>query len=161
MILAENGSGVAATEYPNRPADDVVGPTVYGHAGAPGAIAVGAVPFSNGDVAEPYTSRGPVTHYFGPVRRQNPGGATRLAQTIPKPDLAATDCGRTTFFVPSGEPGVFRFCGTSAAAPHAAGGRRPRPAGRTRPPRRRRSAPASPPPRGRSAPSGPTPSAPA
>ena len=41
-------------------------------------------------------------------------------QTIQKPDVVATDCGRTTFFVPGNAPGVFRFCGTSAAAPHAA-----------------------------------------
>jgi len=42
-------------------------------------------------------------------------------QAIPKPDVIATDCGRTTFFVPTKPPtGVFRFCGTSAAAPHAA-----------------------------------------
>ena len=32
----------------------------------------------------------------------------------------ATDCGVTTFFARFREPGVWRFCGTSAAAPHAA-----------------------------------------
>ncbi len=39
---------------------------------------------------------------------------------IPKPDLVATDCGLTTFFVPTETPGINRFCGTSASAPHAA-----------------------------------------
>ena len=38
---------------------------------------------------------------------------------IAKPDIAATDCGATTFFA-SLSAGVWRFCGTSAAAPHAA-----------------------------------------
>jgi hypothetical protein len=41
--------------------------------------------------------------------------------TIPKPDVAATDCGATTFFAFLAEDGEWRFCGTSAAAPHAAG----------------------------------------
>jgi hypothetical protein len=41
--------------------------------------------------------------------------------TIAKPEVAASDCGLTTFFVPSVKvPGTNRFCGTSAAAPHAA-----------------------------------------
>ena len=48
--------------------------------------------------------------------------AAPLAQPleITKPDLVATDCGLTTFFVPTSTPGINRFCGTSAAAPHAA-----------------------------------------
>ena len=118
VILAENGSGVSATEYPkSTPPDDVVGPTVYGHAGAPGVITVAAVPAGNANVAEPFTSRGPVTHYFGPVSGKTPAAALVPPETIAKPDVAATDCVRTTFFVPN----VFRFCGTSAAAPHAAG----------------------------------------
>jgi hypothetical protein len=39
---------------------------------------------------------------------------------LDKPDVAATDCGLTTFFStnhPAGD--FFRFCGTSEAAPHA------------------------------------------
>ena len=39
---------------------------------------------------------------------------------LAKPDIAATDNNRTTFFQPTGS-GDFRFGGTSAAAPHAAG----------------------------------------
>jgi hypothetical protein len=38
---------------------------------------------------------------------------------LAKPDLAATDCGASTFFA-SLSTGIWRFCGTSAAAPHAA-----------------------------------------
>ena len=122
VILAENGSGVSATEYPKSTLpDDVVGPTVYGHAGAPEAIAVAAVPAANANVAEPYTSRGPVTHYFGPVNGKTPAAELVPPETIAKPDVAATDCVRTTFFVATSKPNVFRFCGTSASAPHAAG----------------------------------------
>jgi hypothetical protein len=121
FALLENGTGVTATEYPESAGGDTVGPTVFGHAGSAAAIAVGAVPFGNSGSAEPYSSRGPVTHYFGPVESEAPAPAI-VPQAIAKPDLAATDCGVTTFFgaFQSGE-GVWRFCGTSAAAPHAAG----------------------------------------
>jgi len=122
FILLQNGGGVAATEYPQSGGGDVVGPALYGHAATPAAIAVGAVPFNNSGVAEPYSSRGPATHFFGEVRPAGEGPAAAIApQVIDQPQIAATDCGRTTFFFPNPEaPGVFRFCGTSAAAPHAA-----------------------------------------
>ncbi len=120
LALLQNGSGVSATEYPQSKEGDVVGPTLYGHAGATGAIATAAVPFNNNATAEPYSSRGPVTHYFGPVAGKAAAAAIP-PQPIAKPDLAATDCGVTSFFAQFVKAeGVWRFCGTSAAAPHAA-----------------------------------------
>lgn len=118
LVLMENGRGVSETEYPRSSGGDVVGPTVFGHAGAAGAIAVGAVRYSNPAQPERYSSRGPVTHLFGPVTGGGAAAAVQ-ARTIVKPDIAATDCGVTTFFAHL-EAGVWRFCGTSAAAPHAA-----------------------------------------
>ena len=119
VTLLQNGGGVSATEYPKSSGGDVVGPTIFGHAGAASTVAVGAVQAGVANAPEFYSSRGPVTHYFGPVNGSAP--AAPLVQGIPKPNLAATDCGRTTFFFPSKKtPGIFRFCGTSAAAPHAA-----------------------------------------
>jgi hypothetical protein len=118
FALLENGSGVTETEYPQSALGDVVGPTVYGHAGSAAAIAVGAVGYDNGSQPERYSSRGPVTHYFGPASGASPAPPTG-AQVLGKPDVAATDCGATTFFGRL-EAGVWRFCGTSAAAPHAA-----------------------------------------
>jgi hypothetical protein len=118
LALMENGRGVSETEYPRSSGGDVVGPTVFGHAGAAGATAVGAVRYSNPAQPERYSSRGPVTHLFGPVT-SGAAAAAIPAQTISKPDIAATDCGVTTFFARF-EAGVWRFCGTSAAAPHAA-----------------------------------------
>jgi Subtilase family len=119
FILTENGGGVSATEYPESDGGDVVGPTIYGHAGAASAISVAAVPFNNSAKIESYSSRGPVTHYFGPVEGTAPAAALGSPEEVPKPDLAATDCGATTFFAfKSGS--TWRFCGTSAAAPHAA-----------------------------------------
>jgi hypothetical protein len=116
--LVQNGGGVTATEYPESKGGDVVGPTVFGHNGTAGSVSVAAVPFNDATAPEPYSSRGPVTHYFGPLVDASP--ATAIGpQAIAKPDVAATDCGATTFFSFL-QAGVWRFCGTSAAAPHVA-----------------------------------------
>jgi hypothetical protein len=120
FILLQNGGGVSAVEYPRSSSGDVVGPSIFGHAGAAEAIAVAAVPFNDSSEPEPYSSRGPVAHYFGPVEGSAAADPLPTPEVLSKPDVAATDCGATTFFAsPSGE--VWRFCGTSAAAPHAAG----------------------------------------
>lgn len=119
FIFLQNGGGVSATEYSKSSGGDVVGPTIFGHAGAASAIAVAAVPFNDSTEPEPYSSRGPVTHYFGPVAGVTPALPLGSPEVVAKPDLAATDCGATTFFA-SLSAGVWRFCGTSAAAPHAA-----------------------------------------
>jgi subtilisin family serine protease len=113
-------SGVSGIEYPKSGGLDVVGPAVYGHAAAPEAIAVGAVRFNTKAAPEPYSSRGPATLYFGPVAGTKPATALPEPEVVSTPDIAATDCGRTTFFAGLSS-GVWRFCGTSAAAPHAAG----------------------------------------
>lgn len=124
LELLENGPGVSAIEYPlsNPGAGIVVGPTIYGHAGSTAAITLGAVLDSEtrGEPKEPepYSSRGPVTHYFGPVDGITPAEEIP-AEVIAKPDLTATDCGSTTFFAQIIE-GAYHFCGTSEAAPHAA-----------------------------------------
>ncbi len=131
LAFLENGSkeGKWGLEYPHssgpvvgEPATDVVGPTVFGHNGAAAAMTVGAVPFDNNEAVEKYSSRGPVTHYFGPVAGSTPAPELGAPEELSKPEVAATDCGKTSFFAsePISEPGVWRFCGTSAAAPHAA-----------------------------------------
>lgn len=119
VAFLENGAGVTSTEYESSSEGDVVGPTIFGHNGAADAITVGAMKFDALNAPESYSSRGPVTHYFGPV-----GTATAepldTPQVLSKPDLTASDCGVTTFFAFE-SAGNWRFCGTSAAAPHAAG----------------------------------------
>jgi hypothetical protein len=120
LIFLQNGGGVSGVEYPRSGGGDVVGPSIYGHAGATSAIAVAAVPFNDSGEVEFYSSRGPVTHYFEPFKGPVAADPIPGGEEISKPDVAATDCGRTTFFAfLSG--GVWHFCGTSAAAPHAAG----------------------------------------
>jgi subtilisin family serine protease len=119
LILLQNGGGVSAIEYPESSGGDVVGPAIYGHAGAESAISVAAVRFNNSAKVESFSSRGPVTHYFGPVEGTDPAAPLGTPEELAKPDLAATDCGVTTFFASLSGP-TWRFCGTSAAAPHAA-----------------------------------------
>jgi hypothetical protein len=78
------------------------------------------VPFDGKRSVERYSSRGPVRHDFGPVEAGKAADPLEPEAFLSKPDVAATDCGLTTFFA-SFEPGEgWRFCGTSAAAPHAA-----------------------------------------
>jgi len=121
--LLENGSGVESTEYPRSTGEDVVGPTIFGHSGAASAIAVSAAHFGVPDPSlepEEYSSRGPVRHDFGPVKGTEAAAELSEPELISKPDLEATDCGATTFFARL-LGAEWRFCGTSAATPHAAG----------------------------------------
>ena len=119
FALIENGGGVEATEYPRSTGEDVVGPTIFGHSGSAGAISTGAVAFNDASEPESYSSRGPVRHDFGPVEGKVAAEPLEPPEEVSKPDLTATDCGKTTFFAfLSG--GFWHFCGTSAAAPHAA-----------------------------------------
>jgi len=118
FILVQNGFGVLESEYPQSAGGDVVGSTIFGHSGAARAVSVGAVRFNDSSKPEAFSSRGPVTHYFGPVTSLAPAGPI-APTTLAKPDLVATDGGANTFFGQS-VAGVWRFFGTSAAAPHAA-----------------------------------------
>ncbi len=118
-VFLQNGFGVVGIEYPRSTVTDVVGPTVFGHNGAADAISVAAVPFDASSQIESYSSRGPVTHYFGPILDSEAAEPLSEPESLAKPDIAATDCGVNTFF--GVKAGVdWRFCGTSAAAPHAA-----------------------------------------
>jgi subtilisin family serine protease len=125
FALLENGGGVEATEYPHSSGEDVVGPTIFGHSASASAISVAAVRSTTKAAPEFYSSRGPVRYDFGPVESNAVAEPLKSPVVLSKPDLTATDCVRTTFFAffdnaeffP--EPGWY-FCGTSAAAPHAA-----------------------------------------
>jgi Subtilase family len=125
VALMENGEGVSKTEYPESDleAGIVVGPTIFGHAGSPAAITLGAIRYSESatEPREPehYSSRGPVVHYFAPVHGTTPAARLPIREVIEKPNLTATDCAATTFFSPTPR-GEYQFCGTSEAAPHAA-----------------------------------------
>lgn len=120
FILAQNGGGVAATQYEESSEGDVVGPTIFGHNGSEYAMSIGAIRYNDESEPEFFSSRGPVTHYFEPVTEGNGPAAELLSpQVVSKPDVVATDGGANTFFgICNGN--AWRFFGTSAAAPHAA-----------------------------------------
>lgn len=125
FILLQNGGGVSGVEYPRSGGGDVVGPTIMGHAGAANAISVGAMRYEprpgEGEEPEFYSSRGPVTHLFEPAEGAGPASPVPGGEEVlSKPDVTATDCGGTTFFAVFAAS-EWHFCGTSAAAPHAAG----------------------------------------
>jgi hypothetical protein len=126
VALMQNGGGVTKTQYPESDpsAGIIVGPTVFGHAGSAAAITLGAVKATQSATApkepEKYSSRGPVVHYFGPYAGTTPAAKLLAREVIEKPNLVATDCGATTFFAQQ-SAGQWVFCGTSEAAPHAAG----------------------------------------
>jgi subtilisin family serine protease len=105
-------SGVTSNEYANPDEPDVAGPTIMGHNGAQDALSVAAVRHDDSDLLEPFSSRGPVTHYFRPVNGTAPAPPLPSPRVLEKPDISASDGVQTTFFSP--------FFGTSAAAPHAA-----------------------------------------
>jgi len=128
FAFVDDGSGVSAvqslgTAQEREKAGIVVGPTIYGHAGSAHAITLAAVNYAESASApkepEYYSSRGPVTHYFGPVNGTTPAPELTEPEEVAKPNLTATDCASTTFFAQL-EGGSYHFCGTSEAAPHAA-----------------------------------------
>ncbi len=123
VSILEDGGGVSEIEYPRSEGGDIVGPVIYGHRGSPYVTTVGAVNYQESSTApkgpEPYSSRGPVTHYFGPVTSTTPAAKLTTPQLIPKPDIAATDCASNTFFGILAKDG-WHFCGSSQAAEHAA-----------------------------------------
>ncbi len=104
-------------------------PTIYGHANAAGANAVGAMPYFFGpgyspiDIAlEGFSSRGNTPIYFDVA-----GSRLATPEVRVKPDIVGPDGSDTTFFPApafftdtdgNGRPNFF---GTSAAAPHVAG----------------------------------------
>jgi len=98
---------------------DAFGPSICGHSGAADALSIAAVPYDDASNPESFTSRGYFTAYYGPVVGATPAAALATPETHIKPDVAATDGGANTFFGQQ-VAGVWRFYGTSAAAPHAA-----------------------------------------
>ena len=99
--------------------------TLFGHANAAGAAAVGAAFFARTPafgtyppMLEPYSSRGGTPILF--ASNGSPLGSPVIRS---KPEMTAVDGVNTTFFFNDthGNDGIDDFFGTSAAAPHAAG----------------------------------------
>jgi hypothetical protein len=119
-FLLGGSRNLASVQYTFAASPDLMdGSSIFGHAGSASAIAVGAVPYDNSETAELFTSHGHVTHYWGPVTGIAPAAALGSPDAIAKPQVAATDGGRNSFFG-SNVGGVWRFYGASQSAPHAA-----------------------------------------
>ncbi len=117
-LLYQNGNTCPSyVQYSTSSGGDIVGPAIMGHSAISSGFSVAAVPYSDSTSPEYYTSRGPATHYYGPVAGTTPAAA--IAPEVVQPDFAATDGGCNTFFG-GYSSGCYRFYGTSAAAPHAA-----------------------------------------
>jgi hypothetical protein len=105
LVAFTNGAGNVAMEHP---ADgSAIDPDA---SSANGALTVAASDYATPEEPEPYSSRGPVTHFFD--ANGNPLAAPEVRQ---KPNLAGPDNVLTSV------PGFDQFQGTSAAAPAAAG----------------------------------------
>ena len=111
--------GLLGVQFPTSSSGDVVGPTIFGHNGTSGVMSVAAVPFNNSAQIESFSARGPETLYCGPVSGTTPAASLASPEVLSKPDVAATDGAATTFYAQM-ISGVWRFFGTSEAAPHAA-----------------------------------------
>jgi subtilisin family serine protease len=123
FIFLQGTRNVTAFSPASPGGPDIVGPSLFGHSASIHGISVAAVPWMDSSNSEPYSSYGPAVLYFGPVLDNTPAPGIP-PQSINQPDIAASDGGCTTFFgvyFTSPLPGCFRFYGTSAAAPHAAG----------------------------------------
>ena len=110
---------MTATEYNSANSTDIFGPAGYGHTLAKEAFSLGAAPYYAPDRPTYYSTPGPGIRYFGPVNGSAPAPALAAPEYRYKPDATAIHGGANTFFGQLTE-GVWRFWGTSAAAPHAA-----------------------------------------
>ncbi|MDZ8274722.1 fibronectin type III domain-containing protein [Microbacterium aquimaris] len=119
-----NGSSLAWREYDRSAGADVVGPVVNGHNGDGSAVSVAAADWDYPWEPESFSSPGPATILFEPF---DPYGPPSPAYPEPRqvraPQITGVDGEQTSFFEsPFDEDGtvVYRFYGTSAAAPTVA-----------------------------------------
>jgi hypothetical protein len=116
-VVIDNGAGVTINEF------DTQSSTLYGHANADGAEAVGAAFYRNTPEfgvsparLEPFSSAGST-----PIIFDTAGNRLAIPLIRRKPEIVAPDGTNTTFFGRDVEADGFpNFFGTSAAAPHAA-----------------------------------------
>jgi LPXTG-motif cell wall-anchored protein len=123
LTLPIRRSGVLDLQYPTWPAGVTVGPVVFGHSTDPAAISVGAADVQAPGLLRNFSSVGPATYLFAPVTADGkPSERLPVPQVTSKPDIVSVDGVRTSFFTAAGNPpGIYRFSGTSSAAPTAAG----------------------------------------
>ncbi|MEZ5205017.1 MAG: fibronectin type III domain-containing protein [Acidimicrobiales bacterium] len=117
-LIFLSASGLTSVQWNTTSGGDTVGPTGYGHNMMRGAGSVAAIRYDSTTAPETFSSRGPATYCWNPVVGTTPASALPncVNDTI---DVAATDGAANSFFG-SLSGSVYRFYGTSQAAPHAA-----------------------------------------
>ncbi len=114
----QTDTGVTGVQWNTSSGGDVIGPTSYGHNMMRGAGSIAAIRYNSTTAPETFSSRGPATYCWNPV--VGTAAATALASCVSDTiDVAATDGAANSFFGQLSS-GVWRFYGTSQAAPHAA-----------------------------------------
>jgi hypothetical protein len=116
--ILQTASGLTSVQWNASSAGDVVGPTSYGHNMMRGAGSIAAIRYNSTTAPETFSSRGPATYCWNPVVGTTAATALASCQTDTI-DVAATDGAANSFFGQQ-VSGVWRFFGTSQAAPHAA-----------------------------------------
>ncbi|MCU1464340.1 MAG: Alkaline phosphatase [Actinomycetia bacterium] len=115
FVIAD-ASGITGVQYNASNHGDVIGSALFGHAGTDGVASVAAIPYDDATTPEPFSAHGTQTRYFTPT----PSVMSLVTpDVVDKPDFAASDGVQTSFFAQQ-VAGVYRFYGTSAAAPQAA-----------------------------------------
>ncbi|MEI8084228.1 MAG: S8 family serine peptidase, partial [Actinomycetes bacterium] len=123
-VIVAGATGIVDAQYTTSSGSMTVGPTVFGHTGSTAVFSVAATSgLAAGTTPESFSSRGPVTHYWGPFTTLDAPASAIPPQVIAKPDFTATDRDCTTFFTRVWpDPSCpYLLLGTSAAAPNAAG----------------------------------------
>jgi hypothetical protein len=117
-VIMQTDTGVTGVQWNTSSGGDVVGPTSYGHNMMRGAGSIAAIRYNSTTAPETFSSRGPATYCWNPVVGTT--AATALPSCVSDTiDVAATDGAANSFFGQLSS-GVWRFYGTSQAAPHAA-----------------------------------------
>ena len=117
-VIMQTDTGVTGVQWNTSSGGDVIGPTSYGHNMMRGAGSIAAIRYNSTTAPETFSSRGPATYCWNPV--VGTAAATALASCVSDTiDVAATDGAANSFFGQLSS-GVWRFYGTSQAAPHAA-----------------------------------------
>jgi hypothetical protein len=119
--MFNGGDALDWREYDRTAGGDVVGPVSFGHPADGSGTGVAAAAWRTPDEPEPFTSPGPGTVHFAPYdpRSSEPATALPAPVHVDAPTVAGIDGTRTSFFGGPGD-GLYRFFGTSAAAPNVA-----------------------------------------
>lgn len=123
LQFTRGADGIVERQFMGDGVHDWVGEGTYGHSADGSAVSVGSVDWQDPTTVRDYSSLGPGTLLYEPLSGSTPAARMAAPQIVDLPHLMSVDGTQTTFFgeeeTEDGET-VFRFEGTSAAAPNAA-----------------------------------------